>query len=454
MKWALIIVSLFFLPLIFADDCDFEVSVISENIFTNKSDFEFRYFINKIEGGRANITLNKSIEDAHGNVVKSYGLGIEENVLNRRTHPSTPLSPNLDEGVYLIKGEIFPNCNDTHLENNFDSKLIIILPEEISKDYSNLKITEFLPDPKGKDDAETPGGEWIELYNYGNTPLDLENLSLYDYIGKEPDLFITDTNTLNGTIIGANDYLIVYMKGIKGFLSNEGFEKISLFYENILLDEISYSNTKEGLSWSKVNNKWILTIPSPDEENNIEEPDYASSLKIETVYYGNDDYAKFGDSLRVRINVYKGDTTKYNLDLYLVDENDNQVSKRSEINFEEKFINYTLIVPIQIDPNCKGKYANGTYTLVLKGLDEKTEKEIDLKGINKELCEVIKIKEEIASSAVNSPLENKESEIANSSLTSSVVYQSSDLKTKSMGIYFFCGVLLLLIIYLIFKKTL
>ena len=39
-------------------------------------------------------------------------------------------------------------------------------------------------------------------------------------------------------------------------------------------------------------------------------------------------------------------------------------------------------------------------------------------------------------------------------LTSSVIYQSSDLKTKNIGIYFFCATLLLLIIYLIFKKSL
>jgi len=323
-------------------------------------------------------------------------------------------------------------------------------------DYTKLKITEFLSDPIGNDNAPMPNGEWVELYNSGDIPLELENLGLYDNIGNEPDIFISNSNTLSGTIINAEDYLVVYMNGRSRFLNNDGFEKIQLFYENILLDEVSYSGSTEGLSWSNVNNIWIKTIPTPSEVNYIEEPDYSSHLIIDKVYIGKDDKAKFGDSLRVRITIYKGDTSKYNLDLYLVDENNKQVSKRSEINIEDKFTNYTLIVPIQIEPNCKGKYYNGTYKIILKGLDEKDTKEIEIEGITKSLCEVIKVKEVSSKKTTESSEKNieLESETSLEPITSSIVYQSSDLKARNLGIYFFCAVLLLLIIYLIFKKSL
>jgi len=206
------------------------------------------------------------------------------------------------------------------------------------------------------------------------------------------------------------------------------------------------------LSWSKVNDYWIQTIPTPGNENYFEEPDYSSKLTIDRVYLG-DDKAKFGDSLRVRITIYKGDTSKYNLDLYVVDENDKQVSKRSELNIEDKFTNYTLIVPVQLNPNCNMKYNNGTYKIVLKGLDDETTEEIKIEGITKSLCEVIKIKEKTSSEkALEAPTTfSVEDEILEKPFTSSVLYQSSDVKAKNLGIYFFCAVLLLLVVYLIFK---
>ncbi|MBS3143412.1 hypothetical protein J4446_00850 [Candidatus Woesearchaeota archaeon] len=158
------------------------------------------------------------------------------------------------------------------------------------------------------------------------------------------------------------------------------------------------------------------------------------------------------------MKIYKGDTEKYNLDLYLVDESNKQVSKRSEVNIEDKFINYTMIVPLQIEPNCNKKYPDGTYKIILKGLDEIDAEEIEIEGITESLCEEIKIKEETSlkttpiSFSANSM--ESESESFTSPITSSVIYQSSDVKARNLGIYFFCAVLLLLIIYLIFKKSL
>lgn len=358
----------------------------------------------------------------------------------------------------MIKGEIFPNCEDGDLENNIISKLVILLPEPMNQDYNNLEITEFLPDPEGSDSASMPEGEWVELYNSGDSSINLEGLIINDDYGN--GLEISQTNVLqNNTIIPPHTYLTIYRNGDgKLTLNNDGLSKVQLFYEDQLLDEATYSNTIERLSWSKVNNNWILTIPSPSEENRIEEPDHSSSLNIKKVYLGNDDKAKFGESIRARVVIYRGDTSKYNIDLYIIDKDDNQVSKRSEINIEEKFTNATMIIPIQLDPNCNGKYYNGTYEVVIKGLEEIEKKEIEIKGIIPSLCEIIKVKEKISSERTSGNLINPSSSSGEETyiqpLTSSIVYQSSDIKARNIGIYFFCAVLLLLIIYLIFKKTL
>ena len=354
----------------------------------------------------------------------------------------------MPEGVYLIKGEISTECNDINLENNKHVKLIMVLPEGINQNYSKLQITEFMPNPVGNEDDE-----WVELYNSGDNAINLEGLILNDDYGE--GIEISNINIeKNNTIIPPKTHLTIYKKGNgKLTLANDGFEKLQLFYKNTLLDEITYSHTKEGLSWSKVNNKWILTLPTPNEENHIEKPDLSSKLTIDNVYLGKDDKAKFGDSLRVRITVYKGDTSKYNLDMYLIDENKNQVSKRSEINIEDRFMNYTLIVPLQIIPNCNMKYNNGTYEIILKGLDETTKEEIKVEGITKSLCEIIKIKEISTKKTVESQ-DSQEIEQETTSINSAVTYQSSDTKARDLGIYFFSAVLILLIIYLIFKKNL
>ena len=256
-------------------------------------------------------------------------------------------------------------------------------------DYSNLKINEFLPDPIGDDSASMPNGEWVELYNSGSYTIDLYGLILNDDYGN--GIEISNTNTLSGnTTINPNSYLTIYRNGDGTLtLNNEDLEKVKLLYENTIIDEVSYSSSIEALSWSLVNNYWIKTIPTPAQPNNMEEPDGSSSLKIETIYIGSDDKAKFGDLLRVKINVYKGGTSKYNVELYVEEDNGEEVSKRTKLSAYDNFKNYTLTIPVQLFPNCNYNHPNGTYNLILTGLDEKDEEEFEIESITTSLCETI-----------------------------------------------------------------
>ena len=459
MKFYLIIFFIIILSSIsISEECDWKVEIYSDNIFLNKTDFEFGYRIAKISGGRANMTLNGSIETVYGEILRNYNRNII-NVVER--HAVSDFSPDLNDGVYLIKGEIFPDCNDTMLENNVDYKLVIILPDPVILNYLYIKINEFMPDPVGDENALMPDGEWVELYNSADFAVDLEGLILNDNYGN--GLIISNTNIIqNTTVMQPRSYLVVYKNGDgKLTLTNDGFEKVKIIYEDRIIDEVSYSHAVEGLSWSRVSGVWTLAIPTPNEENHLEEPDLSSNININNVYL-DDNKAKFGDLLRVRLNIYKGDTSKYNLDLYMVDENDRQVSKRSEINIEEKFTNHTLIVPLQIEPNCNMKYKNGTYKIIFKGLDSADAKEIKVEGITDSLCQTIKEKSFsqenlVQGSAQLSQIKNKNYlDLVNYSnpVTSSVIYESSDIKAKNLGLYFFCAVLIILIIYLIFKKSL
>ncbi len=309
----------------------------------------------------------------------------------------------------------------------------------------NIKINEFLPNPQGYDNANMPEGEWIELINLGNIT-NLENCYFKDLTDHK--IIISDTNTYNLTI---NQYQTIYTNGFSGFLNNiieNETEKIQLFDpQHNLLDEITYSSTTEGLSWSKINNTWIKTIPSPNQENKYNETNLESKIEIEEIYLGDDDKAKFGDNIRVKINIFKGDTGKYSISAWIED-NNKKISKRTKFNIEEKYKEQTFTIPIQIFPNCDKKFEDDYYTLKVEGLDITKQETIKIEDITKNLCGEIKCESKDISIStcsennINSP----------NSTINQIIYESTNKKTEKMAIFFFCLILIFVIIQLMIEN--
>ncbi len=127
-----------------------------------------------------------------------------------------------------------------------------------------------------------------------------------------------------------------------------------------------------------------------------------SSLSIESIQdLGSDKKAKFGQTIRVKVNVYKGDTTKNSIALWIEDKKGNRLSKQSKINIPEKYTNSILTVPIQIKPNCDGKFKDGGHTIIISGLDAENEKEIKIEDVDSSLCKTIKTEEKKKASSGN-----------------------------------------------------
>lgn len=99
-----------------------------------------------------------------------------------------------------------------------------------------------------------------------------------------------------------------------------------------------------------------------------------------------DDAARFGQTIDVKLRVYRGDTRKYAVYAEIED-----ISKETTMHFDDKFTNYTLTVPIQIKPNCKEEYPNGRYRLVVHGLDADDSERILVSGLTSSLCSKEKI---------------------------------------------------------------
>ena len=307
----------------------------------------------------------------------------------------------------------------------------------------NIKINELLPNPQGYDNADMPGGEWIELINFGNE-INIENCYLKDLAGRTID--ITTTHTYNTTI---KNHLVVYLNGkYNGYMNNEGLEKISLFTpEGILIDEMSYDSSTEGLSWSKINEKWIQTVPSPNKENPENKTHLESSIKIEKVYLGTDYKAKFGDNLRVKLEIYKGNTTKNSISIW-IEKNEESISKRTRFNIEKKYEDTAITVPIQIFPNCNEKLEDGRYHIKVEGLDKTDSHEIKIEGITKNLCEEIKYssekiyKESCSENNIN----------PSNSTIDEIIYESTNKKTDRFAVYLLCLTLVFIIIQITTEK--
>lgn len=317
-----------------------------------------------------------------------------------------------------------------------------------SIDYEII-INEFLPDPVGKDNAPLPDGEWIELLNKGSKDVDLRGFTIYDEKGHK--FIISDVNFENNPVIKVDSYSIVYMNG-KTILNNKGFEKFGIKIGNKILDEVSYFDSREGVSWARDDEGvFKKTVPTKGKKNIFDEENLNTNISIRNVYLGKDKKIKFGEQLRVRLKIYKGDTTKNNIKVYLKD-----LSKITNFNVYGKFKEYEVVMPLQIDPNCFGKKKEGYYSLIVDGLDFSVTQDIYVYGMSKDLCIFIKENKtennkKIKKEAISIPLTTSKNG-ANGSFSDTfinkygkIIYEANDRKAKRYALYFFCLVLILVL---------
>jgi len=127
--------------------------------------------------------------------------------------------------------------------------------------------------------------------------------------------------------------------------------------------------------------KLVTMKGSPIEED--------SSIGIEEIYdLGSDGKGAFGQTIRVKLNVYKGKTTKDSIKLWVADEDDDEpISKQSKTNVYTKYQDYSLTLPIQLYPNCDYEYEDGVYVIYAEGLGEDDTKKMDIEGITEDLCD-------------------------------------------------------------------
>jgi len=139
-----------------------------------------------------------------------------------------------------------------------------------------------------------------------------------------------------------------------------------------------------------------------------------------------------GEVGEVKIGVSKGDTRKYVVKMKLG-------SEESKIYVKDRG-NFTFFLPVV--PKKEGRFE-----LLLEGLGSEDKKKVEVESLEKVKEEKVLVKEEKV-------FEEKVIEKENNLLTGKVVYESSDVKASEIGIYMFLFVLILLVVFLVFRKGL
>jgi len=126
-----------------------------------------------------------------------------------------------------------------------------------SNPKTEIVLNEFMANPTGYDNALMPGGEWVELYNKGNWPINLTGWYLTDS-GATHILNITVANSSTGTtIMPAHGYLVVYRNGDGDFeLNNSGNDSVKLYSPAaVLVDSYDYVDLiTENKTWGRIPN--------------------------------------------------------------------------------------------------------------------------------------------------------------------------------------------------------
>jgi hypothetical protein len=128
-----------------------------------------------------------------------------------------------------------------------------------------------------------------------------------------------------------------------------------------------------------------------------------SSLEIAD----SDETASFGDIINVKVEAYRGDTSRYSISLYAED-NGKKASDIAKLHIDKKYSSFKGQIPLQLKPNCDLKLENGKYDIILEGLGEEDKKSIKLEGIKKDLCKEISAKSSVSADIPNNNREQFE----------------------------------------------
>ncbi len=140
-----------------------------------------------------------------------------------------------------------------------------------TRQYSSIRINEFMASNVSAVSNENTFPDWIELYNYGDTAINLQNWSITDDTESRKFLFTQPI------IINPSEYLLLWcdknvsLPGIHtGFGLKQESQTLRLFDENTnCVEAVTYGYQLTNYSCGRdTNGDWALCLPTPSASNN------------------------------------------------------------------------------------------------------------------------------------------------------------------------------------------
>ncbi|MDP7476340.1 MAG: lamin tail domain-containing protein [Candidatus Woesearchaeota archaeon] len=342
-----------------------------------------------------NDTIEGGLYNKEGTIIEAFGYAIitdeSTRVYNNFNVSSDAVSLYIDDssiGGYGLSnnGEtIYLYDND---ENLIDEKIYNATTEDLSWTFVNTTLFKSNPTPGFANDESIiteQGCDYAVDFIIAKTIFD--NSSDFSFKIRTSKISGSSTNfTSRAKIEDLNGKLI---KEYKPF-TNQSITKqrTSTTYTPNLEEEKSYfmdSNITVQCNDTNIENNFDNRIITIKGELLQEE----SSIDIAKVYdLGSDKKAKFGQTIRLKLNAYKGNTNKKSIAIWIEDKKGNRLSKQSKTNLELKYTNYSLTLPVQIKPNCDEEFDDDDYIIIARGLDSEDEEEVEIEDLTDSMCDV------------------------------------------------------------------
>lgn len=251
----------------------------------------------------------------------------------------------------------------------------------------SVRLNEVFPNPEGKD----AGKEFIEIYNAGIDEVDISGWRLRDknLQEKSQEGYIFPNGSLH-----VGEYRAVYQSEY-GFSLNSTNESLELLDAvGAPVDTMSYTTSKEGVSWGFDGSRWRASlVPTPGAPNQLNGEPQSSGVSVPEegyvdvwVYFSAGGSDADGDALKYRWDFGDGhksykQTTKHRYK----EEGEYTVTLHIDDGKEPQEETYTIDIEsyphrkvkiIAFEPNPKGKDAEGEWIRV----KNESKKTVDLNG--------------------------------------------------------------------------
>ncbi len=226
------------------------------------------------------------------------------------------------------------------------------------KSNITLKINEFIAkNDNGIQDEFGNYGDWIELYNFGETEIDITGMYMSDMV-DEPTLY-----SFNPTVIPSGSYLLIWCDGTDNdpitdpdtlhanFKLGAGGETVLLSYTvNTIIDSLTFGQQTADISYGRYpdgTDNWMsFTVPTPRESNVL------TAGPIITEVVREPKFPEDTDEVIITANVSTSETgltvtLKYNagqgyIDVEMADAGDNMFSGTIPAMDKGTYVNWYL----------------------------------------------------------------------------------------------------------------